>query len=142
MKRVFTTPGGRAALFLLSTLLCALAFWTVSITASQWDNLWTTQRYPESYSADRVLRSFQVENARETALPDVGAEDAVVLYGEVIHMGTYGYAVREEGRYTRIVYANGDSGVITFLLDGEERVSAVRFQMEGQMALPLESQAE
>ena len=93
-------------------------------------------------SADRVLRSFQVESARETALPDVGAEDAVVLYGEVIHMGTYGYAVREEGRYTRIVYANGDSGVITFLLDGEERVSAVRFQMEGQMALPLESQAE
>ena len=93
-------------------------------------------------SADRVLRSFQVESARETALPDVGAEDAVVLYGEVIHMGTYGYAVREEGRYTRIVYANGDSGVITFLLDGEERVSAVRFQMEGQMALPLAGQAE
>ena len=59
MKRVFTTPGGRAALFLLSTLLCALAFWTVSITASQWDNLWTTQRYPESYSADRVLRVYE-----------------------------------------------------------------------------------
>ena len=73
MKRVFTTPGGRAALFLLSTLLCALAFWTVSITASQWDNLWTTQRYPESYSADRVLRVYEFYAREVEELLQTGA---------------------------------------------------------------------
>ena len=59
MKRVFTTPTGRGVLFLAGTLLCTLAFWTVLITGSQWDNLWTAQSYPESYNASRVVRLYE-----------------------------------------------------------------------------------
>ena len=59
MKRIFTTPTGRTVLFVAGTLFCALAFWTVLITGSQWDNLWTTQSYPESYSADRVIHIYE-----------------------------------------------------------------------------------
>ena len=87
--------------------------------------------------ADWVLRSFRVEGAWESALPDYEAEDAVILYGEPIHMGTYGFAVREDGRWTEIRY--GALGtVVTFLLDGEERVCAIQIQEEGSLRLPLE----
>ena len=87
--------------------------------------------------ADWVLRSFRVEGARASALPDYEAEDAVILYGEPIHMGTYGFAVREDGRWTEIRY--GALGtVVTFLLDGEERVCAIQIQEEGSLRLPLE----
>ena len=56
MRRIFTTPAGWAALFLVSTLLCVLAFWSVLITGSQWDSLWMEQSYPDSYQADRMVR--------------------------------------------------------------------------------------
>ena len=90
-------------------------------------------------SADTVLRTFQVENARESILLEYGEERAMVLYGEVIHMGTFGYAAKgEDGRYTSIVYGAGEAGVVTFFLDGAEQVSAIRFQMEDHMRLPPE----
>ena len=90
-------------------------------------------------SADTVLRTFQVENARESILLEYGEERAMVLYGEVIHMGTFGYAAMgEDGRYASIVYGAGEAGVVTFFLDEEERVSAIRLQMEDHMRLPPE----
>ena len=89
-------------------------------------------------SADKVIRSFQVQDARETILREYGEERAIVLYGEVIHMGTYGYAVIVENGYTSIVYGAGEAGVVTFFLDKEEKVTAIRFQMEDHMRLPPE----
>ena len=89
-------------------------------------------------SADKVLRSFRVQDARETILLEYGEERAIVLYGEVIHMGTYGYAVIGEKGYTSIVYGAGEAGVVTFFLDEEEKVEAIRFQMEDHMKLPPE----
>lgn len=91
-------------------------------------------------SADTVLRSFRVQDARESILREYGEERAMVLYGEVIHMGTYGYAVIGESGYTSIVYGAGEAGVVTFFLDGEEKVSSIRFQMEEHMKLPLEEE--
>ena len=87
-------------------------------------------------SADTVLRSFRVRDAREANLIEYGEDLAIVLYGEVIHMGTYGYAVMEGERFIQIVYGAGETGVVTFFLDGEEKVSAIRFQMEDNMRLP------
>ena len=91
-------------------------------------------------SAEKVIRSFRVEGARETSLPDYDVADAVVLYGEVIHMGSYGYAVRADGAYARIVYGVGGAGVVTFLLDEEGCVSAIRCQLEENMRLPMEAE--
>ena len=58
MKRAFTGPGGRAGLFLAGVILCAVAFWTGLITLSQWDNLWVSGSYTESYSVSRVVQFY------------------------------------------------------------------------------------
>ena len=58
MKRAFTSPGGRAGLFLAGVILCAVAFWTGLITLSQWDNLWVSGSYADSYSISRVVQFY------------------------------------------------------------------------------------
>ena len=58
MKRAFTSPGSRAGLFLAGVILCAVAFWTGLITLSQWDNLWVSGSYTDSYSAYRVVQFY------------------------------------------------------------------------------------
>lgn len=58
MKRAFTGPGGRAGLFLAGVILCAVAFWTGLITLSQWDNLWVSGSYTDSYSVSRVVQFY------------------------------------------------------------------------------------
>lgn len=58
MKRAFTSPGGRAGLFLAGVILCAVAFWTGLITLSQWDNLWVSGSYTDSYSISRVVQFY------------------------------------------------------------------------------------
>ncbi len=89
-------------------------------------------------SAEKVIRSFAVQGAYETALPGYGVGEAVVLYGDVGHMGQYGYAAMEDGKLTQIVYGAGDNGVVTYFLDENETVSAIRCQLEGDMVLPIE----
>lgn len=58
MKRTFTSPGSRAGLFLAGVILCAVAFWTGLITLSQWDSLWVSGSYTDSYSAYRVVQFY------------------------------------------------------------------------------------
>lgn len=61
-------------------------------------------------------------------------EPAIVLYGEVIHFGTYGYVeFRDDAPYC-IVYDNGGMKVTFFLEDG--CVSAVQYHQEEEMKLP------
>ena len=107
------------------------------LTGGNWSNVNGIQL---GDSAEKVIRSFKVEGAYEASLPDYDVADAVVLYGEVIHMGSYGYAVREDGKYTQIAYGVGGTGVVTFFLDEEECVSAIRCQLEGNMRLPMEEE--
>ena len=58
MKRAFTGPGGRAGLFLAAVVLCGVAFWAGLITVSQWDSLWVSGSYTDSYSVARVIHLY------------------------------------------------------------------------------------
>ena len=89
-------------------------------------------------SAEKVIRSFAVQGAYETVQPDQDVGEAVMLYGKVWYGEPYGYAAVENGRFTQVVYGVGNNFSVTYLLDEEENVRAIRCQLEGDMALPIE----
>ena len=70
MKRLVTSPGGRAGLFAVGALLCAIAFWTGLITLSQWDNLWMGGSYTDSYSAAAMVRLYDYYAEETSGLLD------------------------------------------------------------------------
>ena len=84
MKRLVTSPGGRAGLFAVGALLCAIAFWTGLITLSQWDNLWMGGSYTDSYSAAAMVRLY-----------DYYAEETSGLLQQERWDGTLGYTERK-----------------------------------------------
>ena len=89
-------------------------------------------------SAEKVIRSFAVQGAYETVQPDQDVGEAVMLYGKVWYGEPYGYAAMENGRFTQVVYGVGNNFSVTYRLDEEENVRAIRCQLEGDMALPIE----